>query len=189
MTGALAASALVAVGVLSWMYATVPGRGDATPRRAAAGGIRPREADRVASPPGSDGRIARPARGLQLLVPAYIYPAGEGRNQWKRLLDAAGKVGLVLVVNPDSGPGRDRIPDYHSIIAEAARRGVTLVGYVNTTYGKRPAAQIKDDIDAWVRNYPRIGGFFFDQQPPEFRHAAYFADIAAYAAGRSATPW
>jgi hypothetical protein len=140
--------------------------------------------DRSASRTALDGRLARPARRLRLIVPAYIYPSGEGRTQWKRLLDAAGKVDLVVVVNPDSGPGAERDPEYAAAIAEAAALGIRLVGYVNAGYGQRPAAQVKDDIDSWVGLYPRIGGVFLDQQPAEARNVAYFADIAAYARSR-----
>ena len=74
-----------------------------------------------------------------------------------------------------------RNPDYASAIAEAADRGVKLLGYINTKYTDRPAAQVKGDIDAWVRFYPRIAGFFLDQQPIEAGHTAYFIEIGAHA--------
>ena len=41
--------------------------------------------------PADGGRPARMARRLRLLVPAYIYPTGEGRKQWGRLMDAAAR--------------------------------------------------------------------------------------------------
>ena len=128
-----------------------------------------------------EGPPARPARRLRLLVPAYIYPSGDGRLQWRRLMDAAAKVDLVAVVNPDSGPGVERNSDYAALIAEAANRGVNLVGYISTEYAARPASMVKKDIDAWLRFYPRIGGIFLDQQPADARHAPYLADISAYA--------
>jgi hypothetical protein len=187
LTWALAALAVLAVVVLYGVHALRPGRGDAMAARARPDGPDRRDvAGRSLphrAPPQAivDGRMARPARRLRLLVPAYIYPGGEGRQHWRRLIDAAGRVDLVLVVNPDSGPGAERDTEYASAIAEAAASGVQLVGYVNLTYGRRPAVLVKDDIDHWIRHYPGIGGFFLDQQPTDARFAAYFADIAAHA--------
>ena len=104
---------------------------------------------------------------LRLLVPAYIFPAGEGRREWQRFIDAASKAEIVAIANPDSGPGDERNIDYAAIFTEASKQGVTLVGYVSTDYGRRPQVEIKSDVDTWVRLYPQIRGFFFDQQPRE----------------------
>ena len=92
-----------------------------------------------------------------------------------------GQVDLVVIVNPDTGPGLERNPEYAATIAEAAGRGVKLVGYISTRYAQRSVSEVKGDIDAWVRYYPRIAGFFLDQQPREARYAAYFAEIGAHA--------
>jgi Spherulation-specific family 4 len=193
-TLAMAASAVLAMGVLSWMRAAPPGRGEGIPaqgpsvRRDGGRGAAVPEVgevrDRGAASAAPGGRPAPAARRLRLLVPAYIYPAGEGRKQWQRLGDAAAKVDLVVIVNPDTGPGIERNSVYASAIAEAADRGVKLVGYVSTQYADRPAAKVKADIDAWVRFYPRIIGFFLDQQPRDPGHAAYFAEISTYARGK-----
>ncbi len=115
-----------------------------------------------------------------MLVPAYIYPSGDGRKEWQRLFDAASKVEIVAIANPNSGPGDERNVDYSAIFTEAANRGITLVGYVSTDFGKRPHAEIKKDVDTWVRFYPQIRGVFFDQQPREGRYAVQFAELGDY---------
>jgi hypothetical protein len=120
-------------------------------------------------------------RRLRLIVPTYIYPTGDGRKEWQRLLDAASKVEIIAIANPDSGPGPERNPDYASIFTEARNQGITVVGYVTTNYGKRPQPDIKNDIDGWVRLYPQIRGFFFDQQPPERQQVGKFAELRDYA--------
>jgi Spherulation-specific family 4 len=117
------------------------------------------------------------SRRLCLLVPAYIYPGGDGRKEWQRLIDAASKVEIVAIANPNSGPGSERNIDYAAIFTEASSHGVTLVGYVSTDYGNRPQAEIKNDVDTWIRFYPQVRGFFFDQQPSESRDAAQFAEL------------
>jgi hypothetical protein len=123
-------------------------------------------------------------RRLRLLVPAYIYPANDGRKEWQRLIAVASKVDVVAVANPDSGPGPEYNPDYAAIIGEASSHGVKVVGYVNTEYSRRPTAAVKKDIDAWVEFYPQIAGLFLDQQSGEARHADYYAELRAYAKGK-----
>jgi Spherulation-specific family 4 len=89
-------------------------------------------------------------------------------------------VEIVAIANPSSGPGDESNLDYAAIFTEASSRGITLVGYVSTGYGKRPKAEIKKDVDAWVRFYPQIRGFFFDQQPREGRSAPIYAELRDY---------
>ncbi len=119
----------------------------------------------------------RASRRLRLLVPTYIYPSGDGRKEWQRLIDAAGKVEIVAIANPNSGPGSERNLEYAAVFTEARNAGITLVGYVSTDFGKRPRAEIEKDVDAWIRFYPQIRGFFFDQQPREGHGAANFAEL------------
>lgn len=186
-----AVAALVGLVVLGfcWMRGTLPGRGLggwALPVPAAAkrpetrlAGPEPRE--RAQPTDAEPARPGLPPRRLRLIVPAYIYPAGDGRPQWRRLIDAAAKVDLIVIVNPESGPGREPNRDYAAAIAEAAGRGARPIGYVATGYGERPVAKVKGDIDAWVRFYPRLAGFYLDQQPPDLAHATEFAELTTYA--------
>lgn len=41
--------------------------------------------------------------------------------------------------------------------------------------------EIKSDVDTWVRLYPQIRGFFFDQQPRDSRDAGCFGELRDYA--------
>ncbi len=113
-------------------------------------------------------------------MPAYIYPGGEGRKEWQRLLDAATKAEIVAIANASSGPGKERNIEYDAIFTEAKNLGMTIVGYVSTDFGKRSQAEIKKDVDTWVGFYPQIRGFFFDQQPRESQHVARFAELRDY---------
>jgi len=96
------------------------------------------------------------------------------------LIDAAAKVEIVAIANPNSGPGYERNLDYAAIFTEASARGIKLVGYVSTDYGKRSIAEVKNDIDGWVRLYPQIRGFFLDQQSREGTLVAHYEEIRAY---------
>ncbi len=136
------------------------------------------------SKPGAAGA----SRRLRLLVPAYIYPGGDGRKEWQRLIDAASKVEIVAIANPNSGPGGERNLDYAAIFTEASDHGITLIGYVSTDYGKRPQAEIKNDVDTWARFYPQVRGFFFDQQPSENHDAGHFAELRDFVKRRIPDP-
>ncbi len=118
---------------------------------------------------------------LRLLVPAYFYPAGQGLKDWDRLLAAAAQVPVLAVVNPASGPGAKADPAYTKLLDRARKQaGLTLLGYVSTRYGKRPAAEVKADVDRWLRLYPQIQGIFFDEQASDAGRVDYYADLYAH---------
>jgi hypothetical protein len=124
---------------------------------------------------------AEPEPRLRLLVPAYFYPAGEGLKHWDRLLAAAAQVPIVAIVNPASGPGEKADPAYTKLLDRAKRQaGLTLVGYVSTAYGKRPAATVKADVDRWLSLYPQIQGIFFDEQASAAGEVDYYASLYTY---------
>ncbi len=97
-----------------------------------------------------------------LLVPAYFYPSGPRRADWTRLAEAARSVPMEVILNPDSGPGPRRDPNYVAVLDELRRSGARVLAYVDSDYGRRPLA----DVDKDLRTYPmfyRIDGYFIDQ--------------------------
>lgn len=124
---------------------------------------------------------APPQAGVKLLVPAYFYPAGEGLQTWHKLIAAGARTPVVAIANPGSGPGTAIDPAYTIIIQEAQAAKVTIIGYVSTSYAKRTAADIKHDIDQWLKFYPSIQGFFFDEQSSEAAKSDFYLDLASYA--------
>lgn len=106
-----------------------------------------------------------PPAPLEILVPAYIFPAAAGLDDWKRIIDAASRVPIVAVVNPASGPGEAPISEYSDLVHGATGiEGLTLIGYVSTDYAKRPRSEVEAEIDRWVQFYPEIQGIFLDMQ-------------------------
>jgi hypothetical protein len=114
-------------------------------------------------------------------VPAYFYPAGEGLAQWDRLLGAPDPAAVVIIANPDSGPGKGANPKYVQVIDRARQKGFTVIGYVPTNYAKRPLGEAKDDIDRWIRFYPGVRGIFFDEQASAADRISYYAELYGYA--------
>jgi hypothetical protein len=125
---------------------------------------------------------------LTLLVPAYFYPSGPGLEDWNQLFAAARRIPIVVIVNPESGPGIAPNPDYAAIVRQGREAGATMIGYVNTGYAKRARDEIEDDIDKWVRFYPEIGGIFFDAQSSEAKHVDHYVKLCQYARRKVTLP-
>jgi hypothetical protein len=128
------------------------------------------------------GQAPKRGASLRLFVPAYFYPAGEGARHWDRLIRAAERVNVVAIANPAGGPGQKADPNYAKVIGRARKAGVTLLGYVSTRFAKRPPAEVKADVDRWVRLYPDVRGFFFDEQASAADRVDYYAALYRYAA-------
>src|SRR5262249_42620107 len=118
---------------------------------------------------------------LRLLVPAYFYPAGESLAQWDRLLESPDPTTVVVIANPDSGPGKVADPNYVRVIDRARQKGFMVIGYVSTRYATRPIADVKEDIDRWVRLYPGVRGMFFDEQSSAAELISYYVTLYGYA--------
>lgn len=115
---------------------------------------------------------------VQLLVPAYFYPSGNGAKEWDKLLAAADRAAIVAIVNPASGPGRRVDPNYTTVLEKGAKaKRLTLIGYVSTSYAKRPLEEVKADVDQWLKFYPGIQGIFFDEQPSDAEQVDYYATL------------
>jgi len=127
-------------------------------------------------PPGIKTLAARQTR-TNMLVPAYFYPAGDGLKHWDQLFEAAPRAPIVAIVNPASGPGKEADPNYTKIIERGRESPIVLLGYVTSSYAKRPLAEVKADIDVWMRLYPDVLGIFVDEQASAEEHLQYYESI------------
>jgi hypothetical protein len=117
---------------------------------------------------------------MRLWVPAYYYPFGAGLRDWNRLIASAKAVPIVAIVNPASGPGDHVDTNFAAIIPRARKAGVTLVGYIGTQYTRKPLANVKREVDTFLRFYPEIQGFHFDEQSSDARGVDYYAELYRY---------
>lgn len=118
----------------------------------------------VAAGSGGDGPAGRPARDgrVGLIVPAYFYPAGPRKADWSRLAEAARSVPMEVILNPASGPGKARDPNYTAVVGPLRMAGARVLGYVDSDYGRRPRAAVEEDLRAY-RGLYEIDGYFIDQ--------------------------
>ncbi|MFI6444976.1 spherulation-specific family 4 protein [Kitasatospora sp. NPDC050543] len=119
----------------------------------------------------------------RLLVPLYVHPAVDPAA-W-RAVAAAGPTRIAAVVlNLADGPGDT--PD--NVFAEAAEElraaGLSLLGYADTDYGRRPHATVVAELLTYRQRHG-IDGVYFDQvatHPGALAHYRRLA-TAARAAG------
>lgn len=122
----------------------------------------------------------------QLLVPMYAYPTA-GSALWNGVRDAAASVPITAIINPANGPGATVDANYTARINELKQRGVSLAGYVYTTYGTRPIAEVLADIDAYLTLYPQVTMIFVDEQSTDPAYLAYYQALYDHAASRGYT--
>ena len=134
---------------------------------------------------GLTGGTAHAAPKLELLVPAYFYPAGSGSDYWQALDAAAGQVGITAIVNVNSGPGDALDPNYLAAVQSLRAAGGRVLGYVHTSWGGRDAAVEQADVDAYLARYP-LDGFFIDEMATDAANLAHYTSLYAYIKGKGA---
>ena len=106
-----------------------------------------------------DGASPKPGT-VKMAVPAYFDPPSP---EWQRLIAGAPAVGMI-VFNPESGPGTAADAAYTQVIAQAQAAGIVMVGYVATSYGARPEADVIADINHYYDFYT-LSGIYFAEGP------------------------
>ena len=157
----------------------------ATPAPAPAGAPAPAPATAPAPAPASASAPAATATGT--IIPLYSLP---GSGTWAAVAaakQAHPSVPVLAVVNPNSGPGTAALSDYMAGIAQLVAAGVKVIGYVPTTYGQRPAADVQADIGRWRNLYPGATGVFFDEMASAPGQEAYYRSLGAYAKNQGMT--
>lgn len=109
----------------------------------------------------------------KLAVPSYFLPGA----LWDTALAASPTV-RYLILNPASGPGT--VPDaaYASTVRQAQAKSVSVLGYVDTAYGRRASALVEDEIDLY-RDWYGVDGIFLDQVSGAVRDLSYYRAIAS----------
>lgn len=115
-----------------------------------------------------------------ILLPAYFYPAGPELQHWERLLKSPNANRILAIFNPASGPGEQVDANYTSILDRAASVGLHRLGYVTTSYAKRPIQEVQAEVDKWIQLYPRIEGIFFDEQASGAEAVEYQRQLYQY---------
>eukprot|EP01041_Mallomonas_annulata_P006787 gene6787-13746_t len=114
----------------------------------------------------------------KVFAPAYFYPSlWEPSDYWYTLL--ASSRGGIAIINPENGPTNTIISEYKTAVNYAKKSGITIIGYVYTSYGSRDRHIVKQDVDKYINQY-KVDGIFFDEVSSSKSALPYYSDIASY---------
>jgi len=115
---------------------------------------------------------------VKLLVPLYMYPG----SAWDEIVTAANSgVQIIAIINPNSGPVASG-PDssYTTYMTKLKNAGVTMVGYVHTSYGTRDLATVESEIDTYASKYPGVVGIFLDEASADASEISYYTSVYSH---------
>ena len=127
---------------------------------------------------GSIKASATSAEGI--IIPLYTYP-GSTWDSVVTVKNAHPSVPIVAVINPASGPGYSYDNNYATGITKLKSAGVTVLGYVSTSYAGRSLSAVESDIDKYKSWYPNLGGIFFDEQSNVAGNEWFYSSANSYA--------
>ena len=113
-----------------------------------------------------------------IIVPLYSYP-GSYWNQVIQAKNAHPSVPIVAIVNPNSGPGSSVDSTYVSSIKQLQSAGITVLGYVYTSYGSRSTSAAEADITSY-HNWYNVNGIFFDEMSNVSGYESYYSTLTQY---------
>ena len=122
------------------------------------------------------------AAPVGVMVPAYFYPGA----LWTSLSNAATRVPLTAIMNPDNGQGAPQDANYVVAIANLHAAGGKVIGYVATGYGtSNLVTGVQVEIERWLAFYS-VDGFFMDEMTndADTNHLNYYAAIYQYIKGK-----
>ena len=108
------------------------------------------------------------------LIPAYLHP-GDLMGLVER-----STLPQLLVINPASGPGGGRNAGYRRAIVAAQAKGARVLGYVATTWGARPQADVEADVDRY-RDWYGVDGVFLDEAASAPAGLRYYSALSHHA--------
>ncbi|MFN0241848.1 MAG: spherulation-specific family 4 protein [Planctomycetota bacterium] len=142
----------------------------------------PRASVQAVNPAGAHTpvRVESRAPKLRVLVPAYFYPVAG--SPWSRMNAAAvaHPDRIVAIGNPFNGPGTTLDTTYLATFQSFRASGGKLIGYVYTSYGARPIADVKADVDTWRAWYPIDGVFVDEMDNVPGAHESYYRALYDY---------
>lgn len=95
---------------------------------------------------------------MKIIVPAYFAPSSP---HWATVM-ANGTAVEYAVFNPNSGPGASPDPAYLATVRAAQAKGISMLGYVATTYTVKPLTAVAAEV-AKYKDWYGIDGIFFDE--------------------------
>ena len=116
-------------------------------------------------------------------VPLYVYPGNSKWHQWEVVIKsklAHPSVPFVVVVNPSNGVGNQKDDNYVNGICNLKSAGITVIGYIFTSYGSRELDSVKSEIRKYKEWYD-VEGIMFDEMSNKTGYELYYETLTSYA--------
>src|SRR2546426_7881615 len=118
-----------------------------------------------------------------LAIPLYTYPCFTTTQcTWTTVIQARQaypSVPLLAVINPNSGPGRTKDPNYVQGIKNLQAAGVVVLGYVWTGYGRVSLSKVESQVSSY-KNWYSVNGIFFDGMAYVTGSEKYYSTLNNY---------
>lgn len=102
-------------------------------------------------------------------------PYEDSDDIWNRVIAGAPAVAMT-VLNPNSGPGAYFDTKFQERTIAAQTLGITVVGYVTTSYAERTESEVLDEVDLYVTRYG-VDGFYLDEVPNACADQPYYQSL------------
>ena len=114
------------------------------------------------------------------MVPLYTPPGDVSWTEVIGIRKAHPSVPLIAVVNPSDGPGPSRGEELSRGMADLRRVGVTVLGYVHTSYTERSRSSAEADVRAYRRWY-ELKGVMIDEMSNTRGDEGYYSALSRHA--------
>jgi hypothetical protein len=111
----------------------------------------------------------------QALVPAYFYQGAD----WTTAIDSKPPPRFMILDITGSGAGSSPDRNYQAAVERARAAGITIVGYSDTDYTRRPAATVESDV-AHYKSWYGVTDIFLDGVSAGDGGLPYYRQLSDY---------
>src|SRR3989475_987234 len=130
----------------------------------------------ITTTPATHSAFASSSTGI--IVPLYSYPG----SYWNQVIQAKNghpSVPIIAIINPNSGPGTASDSNYVTGIKNLQAAGITVLGYVYTSYAARSISTAESDVSSY-KNLYNVNGIMFDEMSNVAGNENYYSTLTQY---------
>jgi hypothetical protein len=113
----------------------------------------------------TSGALMQPGTGV--IVPLFTESSSARLSEVNEIVQAKlahPAVPIVVVINPEGGPGISYDPNIATEVKDMQAAGISVIGYVPTNWGERGIPSIESDMLIYL-NWYGVTGIYLDQMP------------------------
>jgi len=114
-----------------------------------------------------------------IVVPLYTYPTDSSWSTLISIKQSYPTVPIIAIINPSSGVGGSQDPNFVTGIEQLQAAGITVLGYVYTSYAGRDLQSIETEMSEYQSWYG-VNGIFFDEMSGAADTQSYYSTLANY---------